>query len=245
MASKKSSMPILNTTRHLEYVKSITKIPELGKITNLDYMFLPCANQYSLIILYENPYDLLGTIYGIKNLRQKVLLHIKQNRKYYQEVSKSYLASKKLDLIHWLGNMMTNNLPADELFLHAICTYMNLHVIVDFIGGIWTTLDIPNIKHDLAISLSDVHLAYRGFYKYGLLYKNIQLKTIGKKLMDYKIQKNQNTLITQTSIVSLGRVEELNTLAEKLLNEELSSLELSKQDKYSKVTKTSLDSDDT
>ena len=80
MASKKSSTPILNTTRNLEYTKNITKIPELGRITNSDYIFLPCANQYSLIILYENPYDILGIIYGIKDLCQKVLLHIKQNR---------------------------------------------------------------------------------------------------------------------------------------------------------------------
>ena len=137
--------------------------------------------------------------------------------------------------------MMTNHLLADELFLHALCTYMNLHITVDFIGGIWTTLDIPNIKHDLAISLSDVHLTYRGFCKYGLLCKNVQLKIIGKQLMDYKTQHNQNTRITQ---IVLLRVEEWNTIAEKLLNEELSSFEFSKQDKYSNATGNNLDSDD-
>ena len=180
MASNKSSMPILNTTRNLEYVKKITKIPEFRKVTHSDYCLLPCANQYSLVVLYENLFDLFSIIYGIKDLHQKVLLHIKQNRKYYLEVSKSYLNSKKLDLVHWIANMMTNNLPADELCLHAMCTYMNLHITVDFLGGIWTTLDIPNIQHDLAMTLSDIHLAYRGFCKYGLLCKNAELQTIGK-----------------------------------------------------------------
>ena len=91
MASSKPSKPILNTTRNLEYVKNITKIPEYRKVTHSDYILLPCVNQYSLIVLYENPFDLLGILYRIKDLHQKVLLHIKHNRKYYLEVSKSYL----------------------------------------------------------------------------------------------------------------------------------------------------------
>ena len=161
-------MPILNTTRNLGYAKNITKIPEYRNVTHSDYILLPCADQYSLIVLYENPSELLSIIYGITDLCQKVLLHIKENRKYYLEVSKSYLSSKKLDLVHWIANMMTKNLPVDELCLHAMCTYMNLHITVDYLGGIWTTLAIPNIQHDLAMSLSDIHLAYRGFCKYGL-----------------------------------------------------------------------------
>ena len=84
--------------------------------------------------------------------------------------------------------MMMKNLPADELCLHAMCTYLNLHITVGFHGGIWSTLNIPNIHHDLAMTLSDIHLAYRGYWKYGLLCKNVDLKTIGNKLMDHKIQ---------------------------------------------------------
>ena len=147
--------------------------------------------------------------------------------------------------------MMTNNLPADELCLHVMCTYMNLHITVDFLGGIWTTIDMPNIQHDMAMSLSDIHLAYRGFCKYGLLCRNVQLQTMGKKLMDYKTQNIQIARMKIKPIVSLRRVEEWNTIAEKLINEDLSSLELSKLDmyqtdiKYSKVTENNLDSDDT
>ena len=50
----------------------------------------------------------------------------------------------------------------------------------------------------------------------------MHLQTIGKQLMDYKVQKSQNT--------RLRRVEEWNTIAEKLVNDELSSLKLSSLD---------------
>ena len=153
-------MPLLNTTRNLGYATTITKIPEYRSITDSDYIYLPCVNQYSLIVLFQNPFELFSILFGVTDLHQKVLLHIKLNRKYYLEVSKSFLNSKKLDLIHWIASMMRNKLPADELCLHAICTYLNLHVTVDYLGGIWTTLNIPSVQHDLAILLSDLHLAY-------------------------------------------------------------------------------------
>ena len=113
MVTSKLAMPILKTTRNLGYINTITKIPELKKVTHSDYCLLPCVAEYSLVVIYENPFEILGIIYGIEDLHQKVLLHIKQNRKYYLEVSKSYLNSKKLDLVHWIANMMTKNLPVD------------------------------------------------------------------------------------------------------------------------------------
>ena len=134
MATSKLAMPVLKTTRNLEYTNIITKIPELKKVTYSEYCLLPCVTEYSLVVIYENLFELLGIIYGIEDLCQKVLLHIKQKRKYYLEVSKSYLNSKKLDLVHWIANMMTKNLPVDELCLHAMCTYLNLHITVDFHG---------------------------------------------------------------------------------------------------------------
>ena len=134
--------------------------------------------------------------------------------------------------------MMMRNLPADELCLHAISTYLNLHITVDYHGGFWTTLNIPNIHHDLATILSDVHLAYRGFCRYGLLCKNTELKITGRMLMEHKTQHNQKSTKKPELLISLCRVEEWNNLAEKLLNEELSSLELSKLDMYTSGTTT-------
>ena len=78
MASNKINLPILNTTRNLGYTKYITKIPEYRSITYSDFIYLPCANQYSLIVLFEDPFELFRIIYGITDLRQKVLLHIKK-----------------------------------------------------------------------------------------------------------------------------------------------------------------------
>ena len=236
MAASKLAMPQLKMTRSLEYTNIITKIPELKKVACSDYYLLPCANDHSLVVIYDNPFDILGVIYGIKDLCQKVLSHIKQSWKYYSEIGKSYLNLKKLDLVNWMVSLMTRDLPADELCLHVICTYLNLHITVDFHGGILTTLNITNVHHDLAMTLSDVHLAYRGYCRYGLLCKNVDLKTIGRKLMDHKIQNNQKLTKKLELVIPLHRVEEWNTSAEKLLNEEISSLELSKLDMYSTGT---------
>ena len=61
-----------------------------------------------------------------------------------------------------MASMMVYTLPVDELCLHAICAYLNIHITVDYIGGLWSTLNIPNVQHDLSVALSDIHLAYRG-----------------------------------------------------------------------------------
>ena len=227
MAASKLTMPQIKTTRSLGYINAITKIPEFRKVKCSDYYLLPCANDHSRVVIYDNPFDILGVIYGIKDLYQKVLTHIKQNWKYYTMVGKPYLNLKKLDLVSWIVSMMTRNLPADKLCLHAICTYLNHHITVDFHGGIWTTLNIPNIHHDLATFLSDAHLVYQGYCRYGLLCKNVDLKIIGRMLMEHKTQNNQKPTKKPKLVIALHRVEEWNNSAEKLLNEELSSLELS------------------
>ena len=79
------------------------------------------------------------------------------------------------------------------------------------------------MQHDLAVLLSDVHLAYRGNCTYGLLYKNIHLWTIGKRLMDHKLQINQDILVKPNAVVLLRRVEEWIALAKKLVKDELPS----------------------
>ena len=126
----------------------------------MEHILLPCSNDYSMLVLCDNPFDIVGVIYNKSDLRDHVLTHMKTNRKYYTLVSTNYLSKKKLDFVNWLSSMLTRNLPADELCLHAIATYMNIHITVDYTGGIWTTLDIPQISHDLATVLSDIHFVY-------------------------------------------------------------------------------------
>ena len=101
-------------------------------------------------------------------------MHIKSNRKYYKEISKRYPGHKKLTLVDWFSSILFRELPADELCLHASSTFLNVHITVEYLNGLWTTLDIPNICHDLAAALSDIHLVYMGSCKYGLLCKKKQ-----------------------------------------------------------------------
>ena len=146
------------------------------KAEHTNYYLLPCSNDYSLMGLYDNFFDILSAMLDKMDktvLRNNVLMHIKSDRKYYTEISKWYLGHKKWTLVDWLSSMMFKELPADELCLHASSTFLNVHITVDYLNGLWTTLDIPNICHDLAAALSDIHLVYKGACKYGLLCKKI------------------------------------------------------------------------
>ena len=72
-------------------------------------------------------------------------------------------------LVDWLAAMINKDLPADEICIHACGTYLDVHIPVDYHFGVWTTLNVPDISHDLAVALSDVHLAYMGSCTYNYL----------------------------------------------------------------------------
>ena len=176
MAAKSSRTPQIKTSWNLGYVTDIVKIPEQIRVENTNYYLLSCLNDYSLMGLYDNFFDILSAMLDKSDKTDfcnNVLKHIKMNRKYYTEVSKQYLGCKKLTLVDWLLSMMFKDLPADELCLHASSTILNVHIIVDYLKGLWTTLDIPNICHNLTAALSDIHLVYKGACKYGLLCKKL------------------------------------------------------------------------
>ena len=119
-----------------------------------------------------------------KKLRENVLTHIKQQHVYYTKVSQSYLAWKKLDFLSWFVGVTDVKIPADELFIFACSVYLNIHITVDYLTGLWSTLDIPDISHNLAVALLDVQLAYQGNCSFSLLYKKSELQTKARKLFN-------------------------------------------------------------
>ena len=187
MASMFLPRHYLQTTCELGYTNNIEKIPEPYRINQWEHYMLPCSNDYSMMALCDNPFEIISAIYGMENVQNSVISHLKKYRKYYTTVSAEYLNTKKLYFLNWLSGMMTKKLPADELCLHALATFMNIHITVDYLGGFWTTLSIPHINHDLAIALLDIHLVYRGFCKFYLLCRNTLLKTVGCRLLQHKI----------------------------------------------------------
>ena len=58
-------------------------------------LLAPCSNDYSMLVLCDNPFDIVSVIYGIKNLHKHVLIHLKTYRKYYTLASTTYLSKKK------------------------------------------------------------------------------------------------------------------------------------------------------
>ena len=222
MATWTLSEHCLQTTQKLGYVCEIQKIPEAYRVDQLEHFLLPCSNDNSMLVLCDNPFDRVSVIYRIKNLCKHVLTHLKTYRKYYTLVSTTYLSKKKLDFVNWLSSMMTKRLPADELCLHAIATYMNIHITVDYLRGIWTMLDLPQISHDLAKVLADIHLVYRGSCKFKLLCRKTLLGTIGHKLLLHKTEQDLPKVM-----VKLYRVDNWNRLAKLLINEYTTKLDRS------------------
>ena len=203
--------------RLLSYTKTILKIPEYWKIDDNDLNLLPCVNTHSVVRIYESFFEILSALYVKKNLCNKVLLDIKLNRKYYENVISSYLKFKKLDLIEWLSRMLYQNILADEIWVYACAIFLNIHITVDYLHGFWTTLDLPDLNHDLAISLSEVHMAYHGLCKYSNLCHTMDLPTKGKRILKPKLEKIK--LITTKHLkIKLTRVEEFNNTAASLLN---------------------------
>ena len=47
-----------------------------------------------MIVLYDNPFDIISMIYNAVDLCEHVLTHVKSNRKYYAAVSNKYLNRK-------------------------------------------------------------------------------------------------------------------------------------------------------
>lgn len=113
-------------------------------------------------MIYDDLFDILSTLYDEQNLRVNVLQNIEANRKYYIKITENYFKFKNLEFVDWFVNMPHNNIPVDEICLHACGIYLNLHITLDYHFGLWTTLDIPEVEHNLAVILSNVHLVYRG-----------------------------------------------------------------------------------
>ena len=166
----------------LTYNDHIMKIPEPEKVSIQNYHQLPCAEDYSIVSIYNDLFKILGILFDEENLRNKVLSHIRKHWRYYEKMAQVYLQCKKLSLAQWLVSMRSNKeIPADEICIHASGIYLNIHIAVDFLQGTWSILNIPNISHELTAGLSEVHLAYGGSGSFNLLCE-IGVKNQGKKI---------------------------------------------------------------
>ena len=156
----------------------------------------------------------MGVLYNHKNLRNDVLRHIKQERKYYSLISSTYLARKKLSFINWYVGITTVKVPADELQVFTCGVFLNIHITVYHTSGLWTTLNIPNITHNLAIGLSDIHLAYLGKCEFSLLCKNTQLHTKARKLFKRGIPSLKRLTLEKELYISIHRIDDIKTCPE-------------------------------
>ena len=204
------------STNFLPFMDYLVKIPEPQSVSEHNYYLLPCSNDYSLVTIYVDLFTILGVLFGIENLRDKVLLHIRRYWKYYHQISQTYLYRKRLNFIEWLTQMNTfQQIPADEICLHACGTYLNIHISVLYIGGIWTTLNLPTASYDLLLELCDVQLAYMGNNNYNLLCKHNDLKTKARKLFNYK-HGSSHTDTANTVWIKLSRIEYSTMLPDNL-----------------------------
>ena len=68
-----------------------------------------------------------------------------------------------------LSRMLYQNILADEICVYACAIFLNIHITIDYLHGFWTTLDLSDLNHDLAISLSEVdYVTYAAPWTYPL-----------------------------------------------------------------------------
>ena len=106
------------------------------------------------------------------------------------------------------------SIPADELLVFACGIFLNIHITVDYTTGQWSTLNVPNITHNLAIGLSDIHLAYLGNCKFSLLCKNTELHTKARKLFN-RVKPSLRHLTHEKELyISIHHLDDKNTCPE-------------------------------
>ena len=190
------------------YTHSITKLPEQGFIEAADYWIIPCSNKHSVLQVYNDFFTILNILYNRPQIKKEMLEHIRVYFTFYKQITYAILSRKKLHLADWLATMANKPLPADEICLTACTIMLNIHVSVDYLTGTWTTFELPTTDHDYIIENSDIHLIYRGACTYNLLCKQQDLKTKGRKLLDYKLYR---TDLTKPVRIELKRIDEYPT----------------------------------
>ena len=164
---------------HLNYKKTVKKIPEQELKQDKDHAELPCGNTHSLLVMYNDFFKIVGTLYDRTNLKKEAIEHIRANFNYYKRLTYKLLLKKKLDLVDWLAGMQSRDLPADVICIHACAEMLQIHISVDYTTCCWTTFELSDMHHDCLVELSDIHLVSRGACRYNLLCKTEELKTKG------------------------------------------------------------------
>ena len=150
----------------------------------------------------------MSILYNRPDIKREILDHIRSEYSYYRRATYVILGKKKLDLVDWLANMDRKKLPADEICLMASAKLLNIQISVDYITGTWSTFEPLSPNHDYILGKSNTHFIYRGSCAYNLLCPNNDLKTKGRKLMDYKMYKMD---LLKPLCISLNRLEDYRT----------------------------------
>ena len=163
----------------LPYIDHIEKIPEPQKVSLQNYYLLPCSEDYAIVSIYSDLFKILSALFDQENLRTNVLTHVRKHWKYYKKNCTVLPKSQKTKP----GPMASQY----EICIHAVGTFLNIHISVDYLRGTWSTYDIPNMSHKLTVRLCEVHLAYVGYGSFNLLCKQSELKTKARKLLNHKL----------------------------------------------------------
>ena len=85
---------------------------------------------------------------------------------------------------------------------------------MDYTTGQWSTLNIPNLTHNLAVGLSDIHLAYLGNCQFSLLCKNTELHTKARKLFNRGKPTLRHPKLDRELYISIHCLDDKNTCPE-------------------------------
>lgn len=130
-----------------KYVTHVKKIPEKYKLS-ADEIMQQDFYRYLRPAMYnsgQNPGEHLFSIYGsgqmsAKDMRETMLFYGDVHITYFQQVAKDYLESKGLDFKVWQKYMSNEKQRGDELAIFATSVAKDIHTLVLFKGGMWSTM---------------------------------------------------------------------------------------------------------
>ena len=111
-------------------------------------------------MLYHFFAELCGQ--DMKFMRTWLHLFVRLHKKYFNNMTKTYLTRKGLSLDNWLDSVQDGR-KGDVLTLLGLCMLIEKHALVHLHdGAIWTSLRDSQNSHDEALDRSDIHLIYLG-----------------------------------------------------------------------------------
>lgn len=185
---------LVDLGKHVAYTTMIRKLPEKDKLDTKKLQNWACyrAHKLNLICEYSNEEQCsfhIFQIYGhyLKQdpykLQLEFITYIKDNAEELSVRFTPFLQKKSSCYDAWVSVMSLGNTRPDELVIYTLSKMLDLHSVVDYSGGSWSTMRVVDAPtHDHQIFHAKIHLCYFGNNLFGHLVERTEIIPQGRPL---------------------------------------------------------------